>query len=130
MKTADLEGALLDYWVARATGMGCWDWSDGTKVTFADWQKHHSLHTRFTKHSMEAFRPSTDWAQGGPIIDRESISIYRDEYRDASGRWKGYGATMPRSSGGACGSGSTHLIAAMRAFVASKFGDEVPDLPA
>jgi len=121
MKVDELEGARLDYWVARATGKGCWDWSDGAKVTFADWQKHHSLHTRFTSHSMEAFRPSADWAQGGPIIEREVIG-FGTPISDL-----GYQAFLHKESGVVVAWGQTHLIAAMRVYVKSKFGDEAPD---
>jgi len=59
---------------------------------------------------------STDWAQGGPIIDRERIqfrSEQRTQYRAFIGQF------------GADGVGPTHLIAAMRCYVASKLGDEI-----
>jgi hypothetical protein len=117
MKVAELEGALLDAWVARAEGydvipaptdpQGCWVDTGGTPFPF---------------------RPSTDWAQGGQIIERERIDLtfgnepetweamVRPEYK--------YGTYM-RDNGR--GTGPTPLIAAMRAYVASKFGDEVPD---
>jgi hypothetical protein len=69
------------------------------------------------------FSPSTDWAQGGPIIEREGITLFStDDYEWAAS----YGATqffrseMPTSP--------TPLIAAMRCYVASKLGDEV-DIP-
>ena len=63
---------------------------------------------------------STDWAQGGPIIEREKIAaVYR------IGRyWLAY--THENYQGrqaDACG--PTPLIAAMRCYVASKLGDEV-----
>ena len=67
---------------------------------------------------------STAWAQGGPIIERESICLDKPEMshqwiadkRSGVGRlYRQYGPTL--------------LIAAMRCFVASKLGDivEVPD---
>jgi hypothetical protein len=125
MRVRELSGGLLDYWVARATGKGCWDWSDGTKVTYADWRKHHSLHARFTNHSMEAFRPSTSWAHGGPLIESEGIATYRNYIRDGSGRFDGWIAAV--GSPANVSTGETLLVAAMRAYVASKFGDEVLD---
>ena len=64
-------------------------------------------------HSMPV-SPSTDWAQGGPIIERERIDVYY--FLD------GWGA---EKSTGPMYSGSTPLIAAMRCYVASKLGDEV-----
>lgn len=75
--------------------------------------------------------PSTDWADGGPIIERERIGLWAGEspyhgtpapsgwFAEAAGR---------RSRWETKGSGPTPLIAAMRAYVASKFGAEV-DLP-
>jgi hypothetical protein len=111
MKVPELTGALLNYWVAKAQGMNVY-----IKSGFC-----------FIEETRTSYHPSENWEEGGEIIERNCIAIYRDEYRDASGRWAGYGATMPKTAGYASGSGPTHLIAAMRAFVASKFGDEVPD---
>lgn len=67
-----------------------------------------------------AFKYSTAWAQGGPIIEREKITI---DYRDTFGWWAAYvnGGTEEEVG---C-SGPTPLIAAMRCYVASKLGDEV-----
>ena len=53
---------------------------------------------------------STDWAQGGPIIEREGIALLPPGL-----------AEMP----GVEGRGETLLIAAMRCYVASVLGDEV-----
>jgi hypothetical protein len=66
----------------------------------------------------DSFNPSTDWAHGGPIIEREKIScVYY-------GQWV---ASIPADgTGEALGYyGPTHLIAAMRCFVASKLGDTI-----
>ena len=74
-----------------------------------------------------SFRPSTDWAQGGPIIDREKLDLYHstDKSNWASAIWSdipGGGQLHHKQRG------PTALIAAMRCFVASKLGDEV-DVP-
>ena len=76
------------------------------------------------------FQPSSDWAQGGAIIERECITVSAlyaqknppsPEY--AHGEW---GAYIPCGiSSVAAGRGTTPLIAAMRCYVASKLGDEV-----
>jgi hypothetical protein len=67
------------------------------------------------------FKPSTDWAFGGPIIEREGINIIQ------SGSWL---AEMDADHSGAVISaeGPTPLIAAMRCYVASVLGDTV-DIP-
>ena len=71
---------------------------------------------------------STDWAQGGPIIEREQIVI--GYYAKIRG---GLGVCATRAKvfddkGWCLMYGETPLIAAMRCFVASKLGDEV-DVP-
>lgn len=67
--------------------------------------------------SLKDFRPSSKWAHGGPIIERERIEM-RPE---SNGQWLGIAMV------GSEAYGSTALIAAMRAYVASKFGSELPD---
>jgi hypothetical protein len=67
---------------------------------------------------LEGFEPSTDWSQGGPIIEREVISVIEG----SNGEWQA--GKRPYKF---C-YGPTPLIAAMRCFVASKLGDEV-DVP-
>lgn len=62
---------------------------------------------------------STDWAQGGPIIGRERISI-KAQQPD----WTAYIAICDGMTDRIL-RGPTPLIAAMRCFVASKLGDEV-----
>jgi len=65
---------------------------------------------------------STDWAQGGPIIEREEIALEpmtHDKYGD------GWLATRVEGPAICMEFGPTMLIAAMRCYVASKLGDEV-----
>ena len=76
---------------------------------------------------------STNWEQGGPIIEREDISFrkYHNPTNEAHGK---YYARVCRESGrivqwhkttGHQMTGPTPLIAAMRCYVASKLGEEV-----
>jgi hypothetical protein len=71
-----------------------------------------------------SYRPSTDWTQGGPIIERERIFV-RPKTVGGWRCWiydgKGEGIKFDQH-------GPTPLIAAMRCYVASKLGDEV-DVP-
>ena len=65
------------------------------------------------------FTPSEDWSQGGPIIEREKISIRQ---------WTNVPivhAYMPVDDAEWSSDGESPLIAAMRCFVVSKLGDEV-----
>jgi len=98
MKTSELTGAALDWAVASAKGY--------SKIA--------------QTISCEIKDYSTDWAQGGPIIEREVICLLPH----ANGGWVAtvHGVAMPHKTG------ETPLIAAMRCYVASKLGDEV-DIP-
>jgi len=102
MKTSELTGAALDWAVAKCEGAINGD----------------DLDVGFILEG--GYSPSTDWAQGGSIIEREKIDVMW-----CGDRWCAY--TM-------CGDkqlvteGVTPLIAAMRGYVASKLGDEV-ELP-
>lgn len=106
-KVSELQGAILDAAVAKAEEV--------------------EIEGRFGKTwrkpipgvAFEIYAPSTDWAEGGPIIERERITTAEA----TGGGWvaliRGVPEDMP---------GQTPLIAAMRAYVASKFGEEV-ELP-
>lgn len=61
------------------------------------------------------FSPSTNWAHGGPIIERENLEIVPL----CPGTWRVI------SMGREWFNGPTPLIAAMRCYVASKLGDDV-----
>lgn len=121
MKTSDLTGAQLDYWVAKA---------EGRNVEIID-QGENPVSPRFyasLKPTGAVWWPSSKWAQGGPIIEREEIVMF---YEDSYSLWnagfnldvnEGYSLSMQNWQ-----VGPTALIAAMRAYVAFKFGDEVSD---
>ena len=84
---------------------------------------------------LDGFEPSTDWAQGGPIIEREMIDlrkIYNNGLPNANPYdcWKAEIIFRDGKlvAGDLFAYGPTPLIAAMRCFVASKLGDEI-DVP-
>lgn len=93
MKTADLIGPALDWAVAKCEGR---DWPDTTAKFLGE----------------QYYKPSTEWSDGGPIIERERIDI-----AESNGDWNAYN--------GEFGYGPTPLVAALRCHVASKLGDEV-----
>lgn len=66
---------------------------------------------------------STDWSQGGPIIEREMINHGLDVWRTEG--MKECAASYTRGVPSEYVFGPTPLIAAMRCYVASKMGDEV-----
>jgi hypothetical protein len=91
MKTSELTGAALDRAVHQA-------WCEGAC------------------HDEPFPSYSTDWAQGGPIIERNLITIFRHDEE-----WFAHSQlSTPEDF-----HGDTPLIAAMRCFVASQLGDAI-----
>lgn len=119
MKTAELTGELLDYWVAKAEGHEV----DPPLKPGQEWPDRKKLGRKYEPNYI-AF--STQWQFGGPIIERmapcDIFSIVMDYGHRVD--WycglfmKGERTVYP---------GENPLIAAMRAKVASVYGDEVPD---
>ncbi len=71
------------------------------------------------------YSPSTNWAQGGPLIEREEIGLKRNAPCSKGREWEASPSILAKGAGGKFGYGLTPLIAAMRCYVASKLGDEV-----
>ena len=96
IKTSELQGAALDWAAAKCEG------------------KDHIVRDI----SKYFYAPSTDWNIGGPLIEREEISLYRVykgmPYPWCAERGREHYTNAP-----------SPLIAAMRCYVASKLGDEV-----
>jgi hypothetical protein len=104
MKTSELTGAALDWVVAKAEG-------------FIDDPDSWLYHAKST--GINNYHPSTDWAQGGPIIEREGIDVIKN-----GGAWASL-KTATANHPHIRAHGPTPLIAAMRGYVASKLGDEI-----
>lgn len=75
---------------------------------------------RYLHGDTEGFSPSTNWAQGGPIIEREEIAL-------APGyNWEATKEIEYRGEADYCVQhGPTPLIAAMRSYVCGNLGDEI-----
>jgi len=113
MKTSELTRHALDWAVAKCEGYEIVRMR-GNEITFLDRTEDGALSERHINYS-------TDWAQGGPIIEREGISVW--VFDDVT--WK---AETPFVGVDCVYEGETPLIAAMRCYVASKSGDEI-DIP-
>jgi hypothetical protein len=103
IKTSELKDAFLDWAVGKCEYM------------------RHSLESDFCGRVGYAWEYSTNWAKGGPIIERECIDLqYQGGDVDV---WAAdiFGADCSVY-------GDTPLIAAMRCYVSSKLGNEV-DVP-
>ena len=118
-KTADLIGAALDWAVAKANG-----WVDYPKDSIehgAYWYEEPDRAPFGRRLLKELCTPSTEWSQGGPIIERGEIDLYCHESPKTGGGWWVAEITGTKAKA----KGNTPLIAAMRCYVASKLGDEV-----
>jgi hypothetical protein len=108
MRTSELSGVALDWAVAMSLKQSGEDYTlavdtdiDGTKRV-----NYGGMYPEW----------STDWAEGGAIIEQEMIKLV-----PISGAlWEAskHNQNVPND-------GATPLIAAMRCYVASKLGDEV-----
>jgi len=103
IKTSELTGPALDWAVAKCEGVD----SEAARLF----------------HDEGYYNYSTDWAQGGPIIEREEIELTFDRTGEDT-LWR---AEMFDLKGVSVAHeyGPTPLIAAMRCYVAYKLGDEV-----
>jgi hypothetical protein len=106
IKTHELTGRQLDYAVAVVEGIAVtrnfpgYAYIPPGKRTYYKWT------------------PTTNWKQGGPIIEREGIALVRA----SGGPWQ---ATKIIGAKAAWAYGMTALEAAARCVVAFKLGDEV-----
>lgn len=123
-KTAELEGSLLDAAVALAEGWRSMPGGQGYAIPSfgVGLAGGEPIDTTTWEPRPRAW--STDWRHGGPIIERERIAI--DSY--GVGAWMAHHLPSFEVRHVPHIEGRTPLIAAMRAYVASKFGDTM-DLP-
>lgn len=116
VKVVELAGSALDWAVAKCEGVTATRNFPGLayipkgKRTYFKWA------------------PSTNWKQGGPIIEREEIGVRLNRPCSAGREWEASPSPLAKGAGGKWGYGPTPLIAAIRCYVASKLGDEV-DVP-
>jgi Protein of unknown function (DUF2591) len=117
IKVADATGPTLDWMVAKCEGIAR--------------ELDHGLFTEYLNPNVtgakasllpfpKCFSPSTRWAQGGPIIERENISLVSPSTL-LTAFWQadiGHANKFTQWD-------HKPLIAAMRCYVASKLGDEV-----
>lgn len=121
VKVSELTGPALDWAVAKCEGV-------------------HSLPDFKVQYACRDFHFSTDWSQGGPIIEREGIASRKSNEKwyamlsvdlgdSERAQWSQYtfkGVPSSASTSRRCRfEGSTPLIAAMRCYAARKLGEEV-----
>jgi hypothetical protein len=114
MKTSELTGAALDWAVAKCEGYT--DYCGATDKMLPP-RKEYGWVQLFDLNY------STNWAQGGPIIERIKGFLFKHWLE--SNREGQCQAEIHNYDGDWIAFGPTPLIAAMRCYVASKLGDEV-----
>lgn len=103
VKTSELTDAALDWAVAKCE-------YDGLSMQVIQYPAYAG--------TVPIPHPSTNWAQGGPIIEREGITLRCGV--------NGWDAELPEFY--ILHHGNSALVAAMRCYVASKLGDDI-DVP-
>ena len=128
VETCKLEGAALDWAVAQAIGLQVIFHVFSETVDTSTHERPSSIQVTMGADvyyhsgdmSLALYSPSTDWSQGGPLIEQYRIDIgapmeTKSGPWDASTEWGLLNGIE----------GDTPLIAAMRAIVAAKLGDTV-----
>lgn len=115
-KVRDLIGRELDRWAAKSNETPWRKPTHGTCCTCQQcgWPNDGECKCDF----------STDWSQGGPLLERFGIEVERwaDEV------FPPFMARIPNNvEEDIHQSGETYLIAGMRCLVASRYGDEVEE---
>lgn len=115
IKVSEATPPQLDWMAAKANGIPlCLSPFTGSKQFVLVGQNG--------KPTSHTYEPTTSWAQGGPIIEREKIGINFTLFEG----WIAETDAHPTSDHHM--RGSTPLIVAMRCYVSSKLGEEV-DVP-
>jgi len=107
MKAAQLSGTQLDYWAAKAAGIPVFH--QGDELFY---HPGHNLPPR-------KWNPSRYWSQGGPIIEEQKVDLNWDT--EGTLEWS---ASIEPD---VLAHGPTVLEAAMRAYVISSLGQDLPD---
>lgn len=127
IKTSDLIGPALD-WAVHVALHGKHDASNPEHVA-------HFKNLRTGNLMFRQAHYSTSWVHGGPIIEREGISLWLKlnvKYTESGEEvvthlgWQAGSQYLPQECRHRFSEpGPTPLVAAMRCYVASKLGDEV-----
>lgn len=107
MKVTRLDGALLDFWVAK---------SEDLKLLPEQPEEGQVFESGSGYWHPSLFHPSSDWSQGGPIIANDWYNI-----EDALIEWFGSGWPFIKAIT------DDPLKWMLRAYVKTKFGDDVEE---
>lgn len=136
VQCGDLVGPALDWAVAKSASVPMFEmghdgnWPGNYEVTKATQVEPAVIRDLMGKLWFEAslravpWSPSTDWAQGGPLIQAQQIELEWDGVDDKALWWKAAHQDIVQFQ-----IGETPLIAACRAIAAAHLG-EVVSVPA
>ncbi len=149
MKLArELKGPALDWAVAQIDPM-CegleWEWNVQHKTMFGMAMineksevcaflsaklSHFGIKARMAlrREGATHYCPSTDWSQGGLLIERHAIDLMTNSGEQYVEHERWYAVVPISASGSRSAMGPTPLVAAMRALAFAKLGEEI-DLP-
>jgi hypothetical protein len=113
MKTSELTGAALDWAVAKCEDK---EFNVSNLLGFGEYYVRQKAFIGLWTD----FDPSTDWYEGGRIIEREQLLIQPEIGKEGAGN-----AWSCISVNGYESFGPTLLVAAMRCYVFSRLGKEV-----
>lgn len=121
IKVDEATGPVLDWLVAKCAGLEV-EVKNRDDKSVVRLTNHHDMFSSGARSW--AFEPSSNWSQGGPIIERENISLASQSTRLAE-FWQadiGHSSKFTQWD-------HKPLIAAMRCYVMSKLGGtvEVPE---
>lgn len=128
VKVSELKGAALDWVVAQCEiDQGTLSLSKDDNVPMLQFGDKPACYKTYRPPIFQpgayiacgSYWPSTDWGVGGPIIEREKISV-------CAGMQSWFATDELYARENSFGErGPTPLIAAMRCYVTSKVGDEI-----
>jgi hypothetical protein len=113
VKVSELSGEALNWTVAKAVG------EPVEVMPGMEWKSQHV----WTAGSFNRYRPSTDWSQGGPLIEKYLVDLHYPHGLPGRGWWAQAGTHSQDNPLAAID--ATPLIAACRAIVASVLGPVV-----
>lgn len=117
MKTAELQGAMLDYHTGRAEGIP----AEQLAIIQGFGGELSCIrtvpHDQFVGRDFARYNPSTDWRLAGGLIEKHRIDLHQYE--------AGWVASLSIAG---CGDGPTPQVAICRAVVRAAFGDDVDEV--
>lgn len=115
VQTSELIGPALDWAIAKI---------EGVKLSQSNWSYQLRISGGVTTPHGGKYSPSTNWSQGGPLIERYQIWLtgpfrHRQQWKASNGLASDWDYSKSEFEG------PTPLIAAMRCFAAYKLGQAV-----